>query len=253
MTSRPTLAPQAPRQSGSDRFDQAIEVTRTRAWIGLGSCLVLVAGIVAWAATARVGVTVKAAGVAIANGAIAVVRSPVAGTVQSLTVKVDDDVQPAQVLGTVTNAQNQTSQLVAPVGGRVLSLNSNVGSSIHSDENVLSIAQGGGPLLIRVFVSPTDAEQADVGEKAIISFPEEPEIRGRVQSVGSLPLTKEQVADSIGSAALAETLVSHPAVVDVTVAPEQPADPGKRAHFSSGSVARVTLIVGTRRPIDYVL
>lgn len=206
-----------------------------------------------WSVTARVGVTVKGSGVALANGAIAVVRSPVSGTVQSLTVKVNDEVSASQTVGTVLSPQNQPSPLVAPISGRVLAVNSDVGGSIHEGENVVSVSQGTGPLVIRVFVTPTAAQQADLGETAIVAFPEEPEIKGRVTSVGSLPLTKEQVADSIGSTALAEDLVRDRAVIDVTVTPTQPAEKAKQAEFDSGDVARVTLVVGSKRPIDYVI
>jgi biotin carboxyl carrier protein len=244
-----TLVPPAPRHAGSDRFDEAIEVTRTRAWIGLASCLVLVLGIVVWAVTARVGVTVKGPGVALVNGAIATVPSPVSGTVQTLVVNIDDDVQVSQVIGTVTDAQGQASPLVAPVGGRVLNVAGDVGSTVHAGEDVLSIAQTNGPLLIRMFVTPTESEQVDKGEEAVLSFPEQPEVHGKVTAIGSLPLTEQQVADSIGSPALADSLVHSGAVVSITITPDEP----PRAQIDSGDVASVTLIVGTKRPIEYLV
>ena len=40
-----SVVPPPPRHTGSDRFDDAIEVTRTRAWIGLVCCLLLVLGV----------------------------------------------------------------------------------------------------------------------------------------------------------------------------------------------------------------
>src|SRR3989442_3984778 len=127
---RGPLVPRPPRRTGSDRFDQAIAVTRTRAWIGLGCCLLLILGIVVWAATTEVGVTVKGPGIALVNGAIATVPSPVSGTVQAMNVDIDDNVQAAQVIGSVADFQNQLSPLVAPVAGRVLNVAADVGATV---------------------------------------------------------------------------------------------------------------------------
>jgi biotin carboxyl carrier protein len=248
-----SLLPPAPRHTGSDRFDGAIEVTRTRAWIGLVCCLLLVLGVVVWAVTAKVGVTVKGPGVALVNGAIATAPSPVTGTLQSVGVNIDDSVQPGQTLGTVTDAQNQPSPLVAPVGGHVLNVAGDVGSTVHAGEDVISIAQTNGPLLIKLFVTPTQAEAVETGDEAVLSFPEQPETHGKVTAIGSLPLTKDQVADSIGSPALADHLVHSGAVVSITVTPNEPAPGSPAAHVDSGDVAGVTLIVGTKRPIEYVV
>jgi biotin carboxyl carrier protein len=248
-----SLLPPAPRHAGSDRFDGAIEVTRTRAWIGLVCCLLLVLGVVVWAVTAKVGVTVKSPGVALVNGAIATAPSPVTGTVQSVSVNVDDSVQQGQVVGTVTDAQNQPFPLVAPVGGHVLNVAGDVGSTVHAGEDFISIAQTTGPLLIKLFVTPTQAEQVESGDEAVLTFPEQPETHGKVTAIGSLPLTKDQVADSIGSPALADHLVKSGAVVSITVTPNAAAAGSPSAKIDSGDVAGVTLIVGTKRPIEYVV
>jgi len=248
-----TLAPTPPRESGGDRFDDAIVVTRTRAWIGLASCLVLILGVIVWAVTTEVGVTVKGPAVALVNGAIATVPSPASGTVQVMNVKVDDEVQASQVIGTVADSQNQVSSLVAPVGGRILNVAADVGATVRTGADVVSIAQTNGPLLIRMFVTPAQAQEADLHTEAILNFPEQPEIRGRVSDIGTLPLTDDQVADSIGSPALANLLVRSGAVVNITVTPADPASGPKHADIDSGDIGTVTLIVGTKRPIDYVV
>jgi hypothetical protein len=246
-----TLDPLPPRQAGSDRFDEAIVVTRTRAWIGLGCGLVLILGIVVWAVTTKVGVTVERPGIALVNGSIATIASPVTGTVQTMTVKVDETVEAGQVVGTVADLQNKASALIAPVSGRVLNVAGDVGSTVPFGADVVSIAQESGPLLIRMFVAPDEAQQADLATEAIIRFPEQPDIHGRVTVIGSLPMTKEQAANSIGSPALANILVQSDAVINITVTPD--ADGLKVADINSGDVGDITLIVGTNRPIDYMI
>src|SRR6476646_8097084 len=97
-SSGPSMEPRPSRQGGSDRFDEAIVVTRTRAWIGLACCLGLILGIVGWAVTTKVGVTVKGTGIALFNGSIATIASPATGTVQTMNVKVDDTVLAGEVV-----------------------------------------------------------------------------------------------------------------------------------------------------------
>jgi biotin carboxyl carrier protein len=246
-----TLEPRPPRQAGSDRFDEAIVVTRTRAWIGLGCGVVLILGIVAWAVTTKVGVTVKGPGVVLVNGSIATIASPVTGTVQTMNVKVDDTVAAGDVIGTVTDLQNHASALIAPVSGRILNVAGDVGSTVRFGADVVSITQESGPLLIRMFVAPDEAQQADLDTEAILSFPEQPDIHGQVTAIGTLPMTKEQAADSIGSPALANVLVHGDAVINITVTPD--ADGLKVAAIDGGDVGDITLIVGTNRPIDYII
>jgi biotin carboxyl carrier protein len=139
-SSQSTLEPRPTRQASSDRFDEAIVVTRTRAWIGLGCGLALILGIVVWAVTTTVGVTVKGPGIALVNGSIATIASPVTGTLQTMNVKVDDTVAAGQVIGTVADLQNQTSSLVAPVSGRVLNVAGDIGSTVRLGTDVVSIS-----------------------------------------------------------------------------------------------------------------
>jgi len=247
----PGLEPRPPREGSGDRFDDAIVVTRTRAWIGLVCGLALILGIVSWAITTKVGVTVKGPGIALVNGSIATIASPATGTVQTMNVHVDDTVEAGEVVGTVVDLQNQSAPLVAPVAGRVLNVAGDVGSTVRFGADVVSITQENGPLVVRMFVTPDEAQQADLTTEAILSFPEQPDISGRVTAIGTLPMTKDQAADSIGSPALANVLVRNSAVINITVTPD--ADGVKTASVDNGDVAEVTLIVGSKRPIDYVV
>jgi biotin carboxyl carrier protein len=244
-----SLVPPARRHAGSERFDEAIVVTRTRAWIGLAACLVLVAGMLVWSVTAEVGVTVGGTGVALQNGAIATVRSPATGTVQTLAVNVGQQVTAGQPVGSVADAQQNIYPLIAPVAGQVLAVNESVGSPIESGGHVVSLAQTSGPMLIKVFLTPSQAQQIDVGMRAILAFSGGPTVDGNVVTIGALPLTVDEAADSIGNAALALLLVKGDTVVPVTIAPE-PGDDA--ASIESGDVATVTLIIGSNHPISYI-
>jgi multidrug efflux pump subunit AcrA (membrane-fusion protein) len=247
---RPRLAPQAPRQAGVERFDDAIVVTRTRAWIGLVACLALVVGVIVWATTTRVDTTVKGSGISLVNGAIASVSSPVDGTIKSVDVAVGDQVGPSQDLVTVQATGGGVITVVAPINGRVLNLPEGQGATIHSGDAVVALAQQSGPLQVRMFIQPAKAQQVEVGTMAILAYPQGVTVKGTVTQIGQVPLTLHQISDSIGSPAIAALIASGDGLIPVWVTPSLPA--GERAAFNNGDVAAVTLILGTKHPINYV-
>lgn len=246
------LIPEPTSSSAVEAVDQAVVITRARAWIGLSACLVLLAGVVIWAAVASVGKTITAPGVVLVNGSVVGVPSPVSGTVQNLYVAPGDAVSANQTIGTVRDPAGHVRDLLAAVQGTVLSLPDVVGSTVHQGQEVGTLAQGSGPLKVRMFVSPAQAEQIGPGTRAILSIPGQPTIRGRVADEGNLPLTPAQAADAIGSPALASSLVKGGGVISVIVTPD-PADIRRNgAKFDSGDVGTVALIIGAQHPIDYL-
>jgi hypothetical protein len=247
---RRRLAPEAPRQAGVERFDDAIVVTRTRAWIGLVACLALVVGVIVWATVTRVDTTVKASGISLVNGAITSVNSPVDGTIKSVDVAVGDQVASSQALVTVHATDGTVATVVSPLNGRVLNLPDGAGAPIHGGDQVVALAQTSGPLQVRMFIPPAKAQQVEVGTKAILAYPQGVTVKGTVTQIGQVPLTLHQISDSIGSPAIAALIASGDGLIPVWVTPSVPA--GDRGAFDNGDVAAVTLIVGTKHPINYV-
>ena len=245
------LAPPAPRQAGVDRFDEAIVVTRTRAWIGLAACLALVAGVVVWATTATVDRTVEGRGVALINGTLTRILSPATGTITSLTVAIGDNVEPGQRIGEVLGPDSEKVPIVAPIGGRVFHLPEGVGSTLLSGELVVSLSATSGPLVVTMFVAPEEAQQVDDGTRARMSFPGGGTVDGEVSYVGQVPLTENQAANAIGSAPIATILAGDGAIeIDVEVDALSPDE--DRVPVDIADFAEVTLIVGSQHPIDYV-
>ncbi|HWC39607.1 MAG TPA: HlyD family efflux transporter periplasmic adaptor subunit [Acidimicrobiales bacterium] len=247
---RRRLAPDAPRQAGVERFDDAILVTRTRAWLGLVACLALVVGVIVWATTTRVDTTVKGSGISLVNGAITSVDSPVDGTIKSVDVAVGDQVAPSQAVVTVEATGGGVATVVAPIKGRVLNLPDGQGATIHSGDAVVALAQTSGPLQVRMFIPPAKAQQVEVGTTAILAYPQGVTVKGRVTQIGQVPLTLHQISDSIGSPAIAALIASGDGLIPVWVTPSVPA--AESGVANNGDVAAVTLIVGTKHPINYV-
>jgi multidrug efflux pump subunit AcrA (membrane-fusion protein) len=238
------------RQAGVERFDDAIVVTRTRAWIGLVACLALVVGVIVWATITRVDTTVKGSGISLVNGSITSVSSPVDGTVKSVDVAVGDQVASSQPVVTVDATDGSVATVVSPINGRVLNLPDGEGATIHSGDAVVALAQASGPLQVRMFIQPAKAQQVEVGTKAILAYPQGVTVKGTVTQIGQVPLTFHQISDSIGSPAIAALIASGDGLIPVWLSLSVPA--GERGAFNNGDVASVTLIVGTKHPINYV-
>lgn len=244
------LAPDPPRQAGVERFDEAIVVTRTRAWIGLVACLVLVVGLVAWAVTANVDTTIDSPGVALENGAIDIVHAPESGTIADLRVEVGDDVDASDVLAVMIADDGTPYSIEAPIAGRVLSV-SDANSPVARGDDAFTLVPRTGPDIVRTLVTSAEAQVINSGTPVIVRFPGAPEYDGKVVSVGTIPLPTNQVVDDIGGEPIAaEALRKNARVrVDISIADET----GRRFPLPSGDIGRVTFIIGSRHPIDYVL
>lgn len=244
------LAPEPPRQAGVERFDEAIVVTRARAWVGLVACLILVVGLIVWAATATVESTIESPGVALEHGAIAIVRAAESGTISQLRVRVGEHVAATEVLADMVADDGTTLEIRAPIAGRVLSV-SDAASPVARGDDAFTLVPESGRDVVRTLVTSTEAQVINSGTRVILRFPGAPEFEGRVSSVGAFPLPTNQVVDDIGGEPIAAEALRKDARdrVDITISGLD----GARFPLPSGDIGQVTFIIGSRHPIDYVL
>ncbi|WP_158307392.1 HlyD family efflux transporter periplasmic adaptor subunit [Hoyosella subflava] len=248
------LAPKVARNDGIDRFDEAALTTPIRAWIGLLACGLLAAGVLTWSLTARVDVTTSAPAVSLVDGAVYRVESAVDGYAEQSTAAVGDDVSAGDQLGVVRSVEGEEFTLIATVDGTVLAAPDQQGEAVQAGQSLYSLERTNGARQLRLFLTPPDAEQVSAGTEAVIRFPGRADIRGSVTRVGLLPLTSAEVVASLGSAALADLLVSSDSVISVWVEPVPGASlPAPDPNSEGGRVATVTLILDTTHPIGYVL
>lgn len=244
------LIPRAQRQAGLDRFDEAIVVTRTRAWIGLLACLVLLAGVVLWSLTATINKTVTGNGVALVNGTISRATSPATGTIVSLQVGAGQLVKAAQPIGTVQTPSGQRVAVKAPITGKALNVTAGAGASVIKGQTLASLSAVHGPRVLVAMLNPAQAQAVASQDPVSISLPQGGTLKGVVSHVGELPLTRQEVADVIGSPAVASSVAAGYPVTPVTI---YPTDQARAARLlGAGNVAVATIIVGTAHPIDYV-
>jgi biotin carboxyl carrier protein len=245
-----SLVPAPPRQAGVDRFDDAIVVTRTRAWIGLAACLALVAGVVVWAAAATVSKTVTGSGVVLVNGTITQIESPVTGTVVGWRVGAGFNVRDSEVMGWVQTSANQRVPVRAPVAGKVLIIIVGEGASVTRGQNLASLTATHGPLAVAAFLKPADAQLVGSRMRAMVNLPDGSVIDASVVSVGQLPLTTGEVASIIGSPALAQLVKPAGSAIALLILPKD--EKAAKRMANAGDVATVTVIVGSSHPIQYI-
>lgn len=243
------LAPRPGHRRRADGFDDAIVVTRVHAWLGLTAALLLVAGVVVWATTTEVNQTIVRPGAALVNGTLSEVGSPARGFVESLDVAVGSKVHVGQEVGTVVTAAGTTDPVVARVSGKVVQVLLDVGSPVVSGATIIALAQTSGSVVVRTFVSAAESQEIHVGTRAIVDFPGAKSVDGTVTFVGDIPLTTETAAASLGSLPLADLLDVTSGSVSVEVTPST----SWTRTFDGFDVATVTLLVGSKRPIDYVI
>lgn len=244
------LTPSPPRQSGIDRFDEAIVVTRTRAWIGLAAALAMVAVVVAWASLAQVDETVESTGVALVNGSFTEIHNPVEGVITRTDVSVGDMVSVGQTVGTVAEANGTTVPIVSRASGEVVRINA-VGAHAEAERIFALIAQTNGPVVVRTFLPTSSALKLQDGTRVHMNFAHEGSIQGTVSEIGHVPLTAGEVADSLGapSEALAQVVgATDGEAISVEVTPGHT---WSRA-FDGIDYGSLTFIYGQQHPINYV-
>ena len=245
------LAPRPPRQAGVERFDDAIAVTRARAWIGLAACLALVIGVVVWAATATVNRTVTGPGTLLVNGTISEAKSPVSGTFVWWLPLPGFMVRESQVMAWVVTPAHRQVPLRAPISGQLLSIGVGPGASVTTGQVLASVTAVRGPTLLFTFLPPSNAQLVAAGMRALVTFPGGQTMDGTVAEVQKLPVTRDQVAATIGSQALAGLVAPHGAVIVVGIAPTGKVS-AARSHAHVGDLGSATIIVGSSHPISYV-
>lgn len=243
-----SLVPAQPRQAGVERFDDAIQVTRARAWIGLAACLVLVLGVVTWAMVATINRTVTTQGVALVNGPLSRVLSPAAGTFLDWTLPQGSTVRKGQVVGWIEAPGHHRIALTAPVTGRALLYQVGQGAQLSKGQALASFTQESGQYAVVAFLPPTQSELVSTGDQVLLATAEGATREAHVVEVDPLPLVKKEIADAIGSSALADLVAPSGPAVAVGIFSTPPSE--RLGH--PGEVLSVTIIVGQAHPISYV-
>jgi hypothetical protein len=243
-----------------------LKVTSSRGWLALLGLVILLAAVVVWSIFGSIPSTIKGEGILIRGESVQLINAPQAGRVGRIAVSAGDDIQPNQLIASITTDSDRV-EIRSPRAGRVLEIRASEGSFVEVGTVLVSfeLAQDDlGAVLylpaavgnrvqpgMEVQVSPSTVSQQDYGV-----------LLGHVSTVGDYPATVQGMFRVLGSDELAQTLSSQGASIEVRIEFTKADTPsgylwsspaGPPTPVQSGTFCSATIIFGELHPINMVL
>jgi multidrug efflux pump subunit AcrA (membrane-fusion protein) len=241
--------PALERLSSPEQLDQLMPILRPAAWVALIGVGLLLTAAVLWSVFGTIKTVVAGYGSLERLDGVSILRAPASGTLQSLLVQVDDNVEQGQTLAMVAPADPQAAPLplTSPVDGRVLNVLVAAGQPVGEAQEVLRVEDPRQRLSGVLYISTVDAYQVEVGMEAKLlpatsSKHEGAYLRGRVTMAGRQPVATRQPADWYDQTAARPMLK--------VVIGFEPAD--SQAEVYSGTPCQGLITVEERRPIGII-
>jgi multidrug efflux pump subunit AcrA (membrane-fusion protein) len=181
-----------------EELDQRVAVVGPSRWFALVLAVLVIVGLLAWSAVAKVRTTVSAVGVTSVEGVERPVDTPAAGTLQSLPLLRGMSVHAGQVVARIDTATGATTEVRAAVNGRLEHVAATPGGYVAAGTQLATIVPDGAPLTAVVFVELADAEQVVPGlrvelRQAASRTQDADTLLGRVATVGTQPVTTDEL------------------------------------------------------------
>src|SRR4051812_45782504 len=123
--------------SSPEQLDQLLKVTSPRGWLALLGLGLLVGAIIIWSIFGSIPSTIKGEGLLIRGDAVQLVDTPRAGRVSKIAVNAGANIQPNQLIATVTTDSGDL-EIRSPREGRVLELRVGEGSFVQMGTVLIS-------------------------------------------------------------------------------------------------------------------
>ncbi len=161
-----------------------------------------------------------------------------------------------------------SSVITSPYTGRVLEVVASPGDLVRAGDRIVTLEDASQPLKAVLFIPAADGKKVRVGMLAHIApstvRPEEyGYVLGEVRDVSEFPLTPDALVHILHNEALAQELTGKmtPIRVDVELEQDPEAPSGFRwtsgtgppTRIYSGTVCRGSVLIGSKRPISYVI
>ena len=256
-------------QSGDD-IDLPVRFARPQGWLVLTVTVLVMAAASVWAVTGTVSSTLTAPGLLTHAQGGYVLQSPVAGQVTEVLAKEGDRVAADTPLLELRTPQG-TGLVRTLAAGRLTALAAGIGSVVTVGAEVAAVERVQGPddpLKAVVYLSAENAPNVPVGASVDLTVQsvaqrEHGVLRGRVESVGRIAQSRQQIAAFLGSGQLAEEFVRQGRTLPVLVRLERaPGTASGYAWSSAGGppyrLASMTPLSGVVRlaeqhPIDWLM
>jgi multidrug efflux pump subunit AcrA (membrane-fusion protein) len=227
----------------------------------VGLCLV-VAAILVWAIFGRAPQTVSGFGYVVPQGGYTEVGTQVVGVVQSVGVQPGQRVRAGDEMVRIDIADGDADieSIVSPVDGIVTEIVALPGRATEPGDPMIYLQPIGAPLIVKGFVSATQAGTIATGMPASVSPADAPRraqygaIVGTVTALSPAPVTPERIGFIVGgNDSLVDYFLGSGPVIEVTVELQlDPSTPsgyawsigqGPDVEIKAGTLSEVTVVV----------
>ena len=251
-----------------EQLDQRIKPAKPGTWIALVALLVAVAIALIWSLVSTVPVTVGGTGFFLPQQGWNSVQAAAAGIVSELQVNVNDPVVSGEPLALITTSGGTVVTVRSPVTGYVVEVAVSQQEYVSPGTQMAVIRPHNDTLVVHAYIPTGLAHEIPVGSEAQVSpSTVAPSaygyLKGRVKSVAPFPATQQRLLEVLQNESLVKQVSSTGPVTEVLVA-LQPAHTASGyawsigtgppyAALTGGLPAEVTIVVGTRHPMSYVI
>jgi multidrug efflux pump subunit AcrA (membrane-fusion protein) len=123
--------------STPEQLDQMLKVTSPKGWLALLGVGVLIGAVLVWSILGSIPSTIKGQGILIRGDAVQLIDTPQAGRVGKILVQSGDNIQPNQLIATMTTDKGEV-EIRSPRAGRVLELRVGEGAFIQTGTVLVS-------------------------------------------------------------------------------------------------------------------
>ncbi|MDT0309349.1 HlyD family efflux transporter periplasmic adaptor subunit [Streptomyces sp. DSM 44917] len=253
-----------------EELDLPVRFARPQGRLVLAVTVVVMAAAAFWALTGSVSARLEAPGILTGPEGSYLLQSPVAGQVTEVLAEVGEVVGAGEPLLTVRTERGE-EPVTAVAGGRVTTLVASTGSVVTTGADVATlerVSDPDAPLIAVLYVPGARGSSIPVGASVDLSVQSAPReqfgvLRGRVEAVGRVPQTEQQLLGFLGDQRLAAAFAAEGGPVPVVVAlePSATTESGYRWSSSDGPpfpVESATPVSGSvrlteERPVDWLL
>lgn len=160
----------------------------------------------------------------------------------------------------MTAVGGDEQELVSPVSGSVADIIRDQGATVDPGDLVIALGRSGEPV-VRMFPTIEAAQGIVVGDTVFLAFADgdqdEIQAEGTITRISPIPSDQADAIGEVGSPAVGRWLVSDDeTVVSVDIRPDTAEARASLADAATSGPSAVTgtatIVVGARRPIEYV-
>ncbi len=253
-----------------EELDVPVRFARPQGWLVLIVTVAVMAVACFWAVTGSVSAKLNAPGILTHAEGSYVLQSPVAGQVTAVFANEGDTLPGgARLFGVRTGQRTQVVRTVA--AGRVTTLDARIGAVVSTGADLATLERvnsANDPLVAVLYASASGAPTVPVGSPVDLTVQSVPTqrfgvLRGRVQAVGRVPQSRQQISGFLGDSQLAEQFSAQGQPVPVLVELDRSDTTRSGYTWSSASgppypIDSMTLVsaairLPAQRPIDWLL